>query len=72
MRAPFKLRSSGPFKLMGSKEKKKESEAMSSKIKEVSTVNYNETNKALVKAGKPEITRAEYNESLGRSKESSI
>jgi len=56
--------------MMGSK--KKESTAMSNKIKEVSNVNYNETNKSLVKAGKPEITRAEYNKSLGRSEESSI
>ena len=70
MRTPFKLKSSGPFKMMGSK--KKESTAMSNKIKEVSNVNYNETNKALAKAGKPEITRAEYNKSLGRSEESSI
>ena len=59
MRAPFKLRSSGPFKMMGSKEKE-------------STAIYNETNEALEKAGKPTITRAEYNKSLGRSKESSI
>ena len=50
MRTPFKLKSSGPFKMMGSKEK--ESTAMSNKIKE--------------------ITRAEYNKSLGRSEESSI
>ena len=70
MRTPFKLRSSGPFKLMGSEEK--ESTAMSNKIKEVSTTNYNETNKALVKAGKPAISKDKYNESLGRSKESSI
>ena len=54
------------------KKAKKESTAMSNKIKEVSTANYNETNKALEKAGKPTITRAEYNKSLGRSKESSI
>jgi hypothetical protein len=52
--------------------KKKESTAMSDKIKETSIANYSKTNKALVKAGKPTMTRAEYNESLGRSKESSI
>ena len=52
--------------------KKKESTAMSDKIKETSIANYNETNKALVKAGKPTISKDKYNKSLGRSEESSI
>jgi len=65
MRTPFKLRSSGPFKQMGSTEKKKgSSPEMKAKVKEVRDQNFIDTNKALVEAGKAELSRAEYDASL--------